>query len=280
MEQLRLFTGGHIFHAEDFTHLQTGVKRILSQIITELKTNDQTLVRLDGGEKSGTAPAETWTEGWIWFNNDFYYLPQETAPTDVTLISFDIVETPIAGNPVTYRDGSQNNVHIINTLQRREDLSGVVLATQIFENGNRYSAQLRDKLIQERNLIGSLLDNNLRQDINSNGWEDLQTAGGSLETGISEDAQEPINIRRGGGFIELRGTVINSSAGTSKQIMTLPVGYRPDDNKVFSFAVRGLTNNLCTLSIRTTGAVVAENFTDDGDPNDRLTFDNIKFYKP
>lgn len=207
MKQLRLFTGGHKLTADDFIHSQNGVLTNFVNIIKALIPTGFQLTILDGVALTESGGEYTWTEGYVYYNDDFYFLPAQNTPIALGDYSFYTENIAEVSNPVIYRDGTPRNVHITRTLVLQNDLGGAFPATNL-ATPRKLSEFLVTKLIDETDLGKKL---------NDDGWKNI-----TIATGVN--VVETPQYRKIGDKVELRGIV---SRATDGNLFTLPSGNRP-----------------------------------------------------
>lgn len=223
MKQLRLYTGGHKFHTEDFSHLQEGIVETFTAMAKNGLETSKTVVILDGCVTTGATSSRTWTAGTIYYNNDFYSVPAQGTGVDITASSFDIVETPLAGNPVAYRDGVNRNVHVTNELSFRNDNAGVIQATFLDEAYN-YNEQLA-KILVEENSTNPLISLLVSNDILQSEWADTEWS--DLTIGTNWTEQENCAVIKRGTQALLRGKLESNGSSALVCLSGIPVAMRP-----------------------------------------------------
>lgn len=275
MKQLRLYTGGHKFHNEDFTHLQEGVVETLSSTIQAL-TGVNFLTRLRGTVLTDTGGSlYTWTEGWWFYVNNIYYMPENVTPTLLTGKSFSIIEVAEANNPVTYRDGSNNNVHITNTFNLLNDLTGAFAATALLQNGTDTGQQARDL---NRLILNNLLNNyDLGDNLNEQGWT-AATSGFTYASGISSNASYPVEYRKIGNMVEFRGILDNTNTADNPILFSVfPASLRPTVIKRVSVGVTSGGDQVGAFNITTGTDNVNANYQAGGTTSN-IILDGVKYY--
>ena len=126
-KRLTLYTGGHKFHNEDFTHLQEGIEETFETLINGINPTN-TAFHLTGSVVTITLsppvigdPFYTWTAGFGVINGEVLPIAEQISalPVDGTWGLY-VEQTALALNPVAYRDGQLRQVHNIRQIVAKE----------------------------------------------------------------------------------------------------------------------------------------------------------------
>lgn len=106
--------GEHPVSLDDFQHLQESYTEIIEALVKS-STNGN-IVRLHGVAVTSPASDASCTAGAIYYNGEVFLVDAHSI-TGTGTLSWEIVETFAASNPIAFRDGTLNNVHVIRKLQ-------------------------------------------------------------------------------------------------------------------------------------------------------------------
>jgi hypothetical protein len=269
MKTIELFSGGHKFHNEDFEYLRDGSLSVFLGTIKGLKLSTEDVVLLDGLTISGASTARTWTEGIIYYNENFYTVPAQVSAIDIANYSFDLTTEAAANNPVTYKDGSSKNVHITNKLSIRNDLSGVLPAT-IISTEKSISEQIASKIINENTI------NVLPELLVEYGWINAVTDF-TYESGITSNASYPVQYRIIGDLIEFRGVLDNSNTADNPILWSsVPSSIIPTIGKRAAIGVSTGNDRIGSFLIDAAGVVKSEYTA--GGTTATIFLDGLKYY--
>lgn len=120
MHKLELYTGGKLRSINDFEYLQKQAIDIVTALGLAHSDDPTTNTKfiLSGVEFSTVGSVVNWTAGWIYADDEVFYLPAGGAEADDLLLGIycRVLETPHADNPVLHNDGNSHNVHVNRTL--------------------------------------------------------------------------------------------------------------------------------------------------------------------
>lgn len=118
--------GEHPLSLNDFQHMQDSYTEIIDALVKS-QTSGNT-VRLHGVAVSSPSSDASCTAGAIYHDGEVYQVDAHSITGNGTL-SWEVVETYGPGNPVTFKDGTSNNVHVIRKLR-------MTYGTGIFPHGD------------------------------------------------------------------------------------------------------------------------------------------------
>ena len=267
MKQVRLFLGGHKFHNQDYLYMQDGNLEVLNAIVDGLSAAPVVTILSGVNPVNQAGSFYTWSDGVVKYNNQFYFLAEQTTSTDISTISFDLDEVPDPLNPVIYRDGQSRDVHV--DLQMTQRGPGGAVSGFWFLVAN--------SLIQE--VENSLFANNMDEKLNTQGWTNIPNNGAwNVASPIFQQPQ----VRKVGGLIELRGQVVLSSGAN---LFTLPAGYRPISGgaiRMFSMATGHLSAPAAIYGVTIRGDGLTEAslvHASGGTVLQAYTLDHLKFWE-
>ncbi len=239
MKQVKTFTGGHPITVNDIEHMQDGLTEAIIALVKALATDGAAIpncvlfgfnITASGGGFTTYAP------GAAVINGEICQFDGATVASGLTLPNHYVIRTSdtyVAGNPITYGDGSTKNVHLI----RKVIIASSAVATTSNEIDLDHFTLLKDVL--KANLFSF-----------TNAWVRVGSGGGapaynSTFLGYGLTTAEELRfckllsgmvIIEGG--LEFNGVSTVGSLGsinytTPLRIFTLPVGYRPDTGSAY-----------------------------------------------
>ena len=246
MDKLELgYQGGDPLTLDDLEFMQNalmdGIKGLAS--VWQFGGLDPIIISGIVGTVSGLNT--TWTSGYIVVNSEVYYVPAATTVTIGTCI--DISETIDTNGDETFENLIVNSTYKV----RRGVLKNMVGGPNEIDIADFIS--LMDRLVS----LGCVKNQAV-------GWVNVPSFssswgnGGSITTGVCRYRKNQI------GSVELcGGAKIATSTGATEIVFTLPVGYRPIEQKVFNCIGRDGANYnaLLRIVITTSGSVVVSGHT-------------------
>lgn len=199
--------GGFPWSNESFAFLQDAAREQLSDVAQGFASD---VVLLYGLEPILTEL----TSGAILYQGEIYRIDQATAPAPADTLHIDTTFDPVL-DPTTFKDLSAKNVHKI----RKMSFAPV-------GGGNDTGLTLGNVELLRPNVL--LSSNGLLDEL----YKDLRWAPLTLSTGYSED--EPLELRKEGETIRMRGKVNYSAAVGSQLASGIPANMAPSSNKIVS----------------------------------------------
>jgi len=295
MKTIQLFTGGHKLHNNDFEYLRDGIEDVLYSVVKEFQAGKPSVILKGKVTAFGPGSNRRWLNPLlVFFQDNFYSVAAQTTGIDPEAISFDIVNVPDGLNPVTYRDGSERNVHIDKTLVLRNDTLGDIIGTDIINIDYNFEKTLEDtvanfsfatKLSTTGNLLLALSNANLKNYIARDGWTAI--ALNAQWTALEAPQYRILDADAAGGTgkkIELRGkirTTISEVSPTNVTVFdTLISTIRPTNQVRIPLMRSGsgtLTGRLVEFNIAAAGTSAGIFYQPDGTTQD-ITLDNVSWW--
>lgn len=234
--------GGLPFVLDDFRWIDAGYREAFKGIMSAYGVADSTAVIISGCARTVASGTVTIAEGFVSLGGEICYVPLHTyaEPSGGQVEYFDLIVTydPLGNKPF------QSTVNY-NTYEKRA--CKITVASSVPAGYTSYA--------DAKNVFQLI-----RSGINYTTWQTLSTqvlpsAGvpGTYITTFKRDNSE---------FVHLSGTYYIEDAGTGAinvLVATLPIGYRPAQNKIFMIANQANSTtgevSFATVSIATNGEV-------------------------
>lgn len=228
MNKFHIGFGGHPLTGDDFEYIQFANRDAIAGSLSYLRgqTADD-LVVLNGCNVSVVGSNYTYTDGYIWYNGEVYYVPAQPVP-QAMVVGGDHVFSIVSTNNATGIDTYQNGT-IVNTW---EDRTAVILHNT--SGSNVYNAQILFKyvisqIVDQAALFAKLSDLTPFAQKSIDTWHVIgaggQPAYGSTWGAIAGKDSRFIKDDVGGVSVRLNATTTGVAPGGV--IFVLPVGYRP-----------------------------------------------------
>jgi hypothetical protein len=245
------FQGGHPFVLDDLEFMQNALTEGIKGLASFFQTTSSDPVIISGLTTSVVGPNTVWTNGFICVNQEIYFVLGGTFTTGSSMV-IDIAQTIDTNGDKTFENLVVNSTYTV----RRGILK--------VDTGSPTEVDITDfiTIMDRLASIGCLRNSTV-------GWVNVPTFastwgnGGSYTTGVCRYRKNAM------GSVELcGGAKITTSSLAGETIFTLPVAYRPIENKIFTCIGRDgsnyyaplilivFTNGLVTVGGHTVGNTV------------------------